>query len=877
MFYQYPAISDENLFQQLCKDIYNALYQTEDFQLYKTKGAAQFGIDSYSLRFRTVIQSKKKKLLRSDKAIEKELLADLKETLNLVKRLPFTFDELVFATNTKRYSVIEDYAAQQSQLLTFRIKFISWEELEVYISEYLTIRKKYYPQFDHEADEIPKILTTMPPVAANDVIGRAADLTRLEQLVTAGSPTILIHGMGGIGKTTLLKLAADALLENYDHILWIDYAADEQGNYENDFLIKSFIANPVLLKNLKLNFEPGIALENAMQILLNKLANMPGKNLLMVDNAPLSIMRVRNQLPGFPRWQALITSRIKIPFETIIELPLLDQDASVLLFQKFYLLESDVVTTKWIVEQIGNHTLTIELLAKTAQKRSFKLKELSQMLKEEGLNISRTAKVTTEHDPTGLPTHLMAYLKKIFSLAGLDTKQQHALSFFSVLRSDYVIYDDLKLLFAVLDDDNDFFDLITELAGRGWLLQENNSYTMHQVIQEVIREQLQPDPETVKPLIISLTDLLLIDWDGNPIKTKRFIAHAQHMINYIPCHSSEMATLCNALGLRLEDFDEFGPAVNNYHAAEAFYKTRAEEYEDDLAGIYNNLQSVYKTLGSIDNAIDYQYKALKIQERISQPPHFDIGASYNNLALLYDIKGNLNLALTLMEKSLAIAENAFSGEHPNLASTYSTYASLLSRIGEDNKALGYQLKAFEMRKRVLEAGHPQLDESRNNLAAVYEGLNQLDKAETLFNESLDFKKQYFGEESFTLGTTFNNLAAIYIKRRNYIKAEEYQLQAIALEINGLGEMHYEVANSYSTLAVIKDGLRQYHESIQCAEKAIEIYRYNFPGGHNNIEMYEQYIRMIQRKIPVASTNSIGRNQLCPCGSQKKYKHCCGRA
>ena len=31
----------------------------------------------------------------------------------------------------------------------------------------------------------------------------------------------------------------------------------------------------------------------------------------------------------------------------------------------------------------------------------------------------------------------------------------------------------------------------------------------------------------------------------------------------------------------------------------------------------------------------------------------------------------------------------------------------------------------------------------------------------------------------------------------------------------------------------------------------------------------------QKKQPIESDNKVGRNDKCPCGSGKKYKHCCG--
>ena len=31
----------------------------------------------------------------------------------------------------------------------------------------------------------------------------------------------------------------------------------------------------------------------------------------------------------------------------------------------------------------------------------------------------------------------------------------------------------------------------------------------------------------------------------------------------------------------------------------------------------------------------------------------------------------------------------------------------------------------------------------------------------------------------------------------------------------------------------------------------------------------------QKKQPIEANQKVGRNDKCPCGSEKKYKHCCG--
>ena len=38
---------------------------------------------------------------------------------------------------------------------------------------------------------------------------------------------------------------------------------------------------------------------------------------------------------------------------------------------------------------------------------------------------------------------------------------------------------------------------------------------------------------------------------------------------------------------------------------------------------------------------------------------------------------------------------------------------------------------------------------------------------------------------------------------------------------------------------------------------------------------DRHLDLVKKKQPVVNTNKIGRNELCPCGSGKKYKKCCG--
>jgi len=47
-------------------------------------------------------------------------------------------------------------------------------------------------------------------------------------------------------------------------------------------------------------------------------------------------------------------------------------------------------------------------------------------------------------------------------------------------------------------------------------------------------------------------------------------------------------------------------------------------------------------------------------------------------------------------------------------------------------------------------------------------------------------------------------------------------------------------------------------------------------SREDIEDEEEILRNTEKAEPIRSDQKTSRNASCPCGSGKKYKHCCGR-
>jgi len=503
MPYQFEPIAEENLFQDFCRDLFNHLYDTQSFELYKTKGSSQNGIDIVSSSHQIVIQAKKKKLIRTDNVLEKELLNDLIKSIRLTSSLNIKFDQFYLLTTTKKYGKVQDQAIELSQSNSFEVIFWAWEDIEGYISQYAELRKKYYPHLWHES-ALPKILTYVPHIDQHEIIGRKNDLEVVATLLESSNKVVLVNGIGGIGKSTLAKLYLHEHLNEFTHVVWLDVQhTDSDASEPKSSFLAAFSNDESLLSNLRLSFRPEISLDEKFKIITNKLQNIQGNNLLVIDNCTSDITNYDFRLPSPPNWKILLTSRSKIENYALLELEVLNDVDAISLFYLHYKHDSDdkIIT---IIKRIGNHTLTIELLAKIANKRKLTIQELIAALNKEGLKLSVNAKVVSGHQKIKTPVYLFDYLLSLFSIAQLDEDSISLLRWFSILPAQNIPYDDLKIIFCVGKNDNAFFETLSEITAGGWLVSDGSSFQMHQVVGEVLRDKLATNNDNCENIFVSI-------------------------------------------------------------------------------------------------------------------------------------------------------------------------------------------------------------------------------------------------------------------------------------------------------------------------------------------------------------------------------------
>jgi hypothetical protein len=443
------------------------------------------------------------------------------------------------------------------------------------------------------------------------LIGRDRELKELKATSDSSQQVLLLNGLGGIGKTEVCKRLFYEHYKEYSHAAWVDYVSSIRESFVNVFAgVSGGLVVP----------EPQDTEEVIFEKIMTALNNLDAGSLLIVDNIEDMHDPDLDRVLGLP-FKVIANSRSSIQGFDIMTLGFLTPENCRELFYSHYKGKKDDKHVDAIVALSNCHTLTIELLARTAQNAAKPVKWLHITLKEKSFNLNEVIKdrVHTFWHSEKQKKLFFEHLLTIFDLAGLSEEEVGVLTQLSVLPPVFIAMDTIKEWLKLESN-----EAINGLVSKGWLRQEGFEVFMHQVIQEVIRYSTSPDVEKCKTLIVSLANILNVEPGENPVAKKEYILFADSVLGFI------------------------------------------EDHDQDLATLANNLSSIYQDLGQPDRALEFQLKTIEIKEQILDPNHPSLATSYHNLSIIYHALGKKANAIKYAEKAVSIMEALFPGGHPNL-------------------------------------------------------------------------------------------------------------------------------------------------------------------------------------------------------------------
>ena len=600
---------------------------------------------------------------------------------------------------------------------------------------------------------IPPGLANLP-MRPGLFVGRAEELARLDAALAAPSGAVAVHGLGGIGKSTLALHWAAAHDSDYALTWWI--TAPTSADIDTGLAALAAALQPALSGVLPLE----ALREGAMQWLT---AHQGW--LLILDNAtgPADVAPL---LARAPAGRYLITSRRATGWYGTAESIRLDvladaEAADVLTEIMTQYGPRDLDGVAELCEELGYLPLAIEqagaFIAETGTTPREYLALLAQYpstmyrASAEGGDASRT--IARIWDVT------------LDRLAG-EPLAGHVLRVLAWYAPDAIP----RSLLGGLADPPALLGALGRLAAYSMLTVTEGTLAMHRLVQAVART---PDPDI-------------------PHRNGRAIDQAQ-----------ELATILLAAAVPGDPVDP--SCWSSWRALLPHIDALASHVQPEAdtvvtAGLLTTAGIFLHNQGAVSRAIAYHERALAVSTRILGEDHPNTLISRYNLATDYHVAGDLRRAIPLYEQALADSTRVLGDDSPQTLSLRNNLAGAYQDAGDLRRAVPVFEQILGDTVRILGDDHPDTFTSRSNLADAYRSTGNLGRAIPLYEQALADSVRVLGEDHPRTLASRLNVAVAYSARGDLGRAIPLDEQALADSVRVLGEDHPQTLTFRSRLA-----------------------------------------------------------------------------
>ena len=352
----------------------------------------------------------------------------------------------------------------------------------------------YYADRYQDADEAIAQLTdilmlsddTKPWVHSTPVkgsiafYGRQKEIKALSAMLEQADHGIAsIYGLGGIGKSTLVRKYAADHSATWDTVLWLY----DQGN------LAQTIADDTLVQVNTVHRLKEESTEEYLQRKIQTLSSVAAEQrvLLVIDNFELEHLEQLNQFRQVG-WTILLISRERMPegMFPAMQVEELNEDDLTFLFRYYSHCdleeEQDLSAFRTIISCINGHTLLTELIARQIAKSYLDIQTAEAMVAGIGLADLPEEKIEYVHDQSAWRGTLLKILDRLVEVDRFSEQDRVCIKLLSLFYAPGI---DAGLFKSLAEMDS--LDFINELETSGWIKTENQHLYLHPMMREYIR------------------------------------------------------------------------------------------------------------------------------------------------------------------------------------------------------------------------------------------------------------------------------------------------------------------------------------------------------------------------------------------------------
>ena len=603
--------------------------------------------------------------------------------------------------------------------------------------------------------------------------GRNNDMDEIDK-VFLNSNLLLIHGIGGIGKSSLVSNYLSLNKEKYKYVGYIVV----EDNIKSNFIAK-------LRDSLELK---GNTVENTFNEAIEKLMKLEGDKLLVIDDLRYSeiIKDDFNSILDLKDYgyKIIFTSRMKISSIQNYPLGTLSSSVAQNLFLEYFQ-SDDIQSIQTILEFIDYHPLFIELITKTINSEGYSLEGIIEMFGN-----GKLSEIKFIDEENGYEANLNHMLKELFAMQKIEKPYELLLKKLSIFPS---IEIDVSFLEKILEEVQ-LTGRLNFLVSRGWLIRHGTYYKLHQIIKEYILNNHLPKFTEIKNMILTYNSIL----EDNITEYKQ-----DHSIYF-----NSIIRVLKQLNVKNELVIEF----------------------------YNSIGDVYNYIGKYVQALESFELAYSIALEIFDEKQELSLMSCNNIALMHDKLGRNQKALQMYEKSLIILETNYIDNFTDIGVMYGNISNIYHKLNNLSSSISFQTKAIELLEK--DQGKESLDLAicYNNLGMIYKTKKEFSKSLVYLNKSLNINKTLDNEHNQEIAIVYDNLAVVFIFMNQKEGALLNIKKSLEIKLSLFNENHPEVANTYYNISMIYMETKECHKANYYAQKSIDIFMLMNRYVHPNLKM-----------------------------------------
>ncbi len=645
--------------------------------------------------------------------------------------------------------------------------------------------------------------------------GREAQLAEVAGQLASGGRVLVLHGLGGVGKTCLAVEQAWRQGSGYRALFFL--VAESPQALQRSL---AGLAGADLL-NLKLEGQPE---EEVVAAVRGWLRGNPGW-LLILDNVDSDeAQKSARELTTLPGGQVLVTSRLgRWPAGlALLNVDTLHPEDSVAL-----LLEAsedgrrhrgdDAQLAAQLAERLGHLPLALEQAAAYVRVRGIGFAQyLADWERDCQAVLAWYDPATTDYPlalavtwsgsfqrlslPSRALLRLMAHLAPEPIPVGLfEEGGERIEGAITLLASEQAVDPPSSSV--------DVLAALAEITRYSLASLRDGSVRVHRLVQEVVRSQVPPETRAT--------------WVG---------LTAQLVDGYAPDEPGDVRTwpLWDLLRSHLERIIELA---------------EREAVLELTTGLMANLAHLLYVKGLYSQAEPAMRRALAIDEAAYGPDHPDVARDLNNLALLLKDTNRLQDAEPLMRRALSIDEFAYGPDHPRVAISLNNLATLLRATNRLQEAEPLLRRALEIDEAAYGRDHPSVARDLNNSATVLHDTKCWQEAEELLRQALVIDERFYGSDHPEVAIDLTNLAAVLQEPSRHEEAEALNRRALEIGEAAYGSDHPVVAQYLVNLATVLQSTNRRRESEPLFRRARDIYMATLGPDHPQTQSVGGLLRL----------------------------------